>query len=211
MRISSVQSKFWLIVGLFALLLAACSSVVGEEETNQAQSGAAVAEASNNSGDSSSTGDAVASEETAGTTTTSAEAENPAATADSSVSSSSNEDQGTDELAESDQPAIPEPATEEATDEEASDPEPIDNSVLIDGVLTLDNRTDLLREVTAEWNTDWKRHTVPYSEIVPVQFRDGIRSLDTATFATVKPAPIRCEFLPFMKSLTTHSVKHLSS
>jgi hypothetical protein len=193
MRISSAQSKFWLFVSLFALLLAACSSVVGEEETDQAQSGTAVAEASNNSGDSSSTGDAVASEETAGTATPTAEAENPTATVDVSESNSANEDQEADELAESDQPAIPEPATEEATDVETSDPEPIDNIVPDDGVLTVDDRTDLLRQVTAEWNTDWKRHTVPYSEIVPVLFRDGIRSLDTATFETSGEA---LEWLP---------------
>jgi hypothetical protein len=110
-----------------------------------------------------------------------------------SESSSANEDQETDELADSEPTASPEPATEEATDDETSDPEPIGNAVTDDGVLTVDDRTDLLRQVTAEWNTDWKRHTVPYNEIVPVLYRDGIRSLDTVAFETTSEA---LEWLP---------------
>jgi hypothetical protein len=193
MRISSVQPKFWLVISLLALLLAACSSVVSEEDTDQDQSGAAVVEASSNNGESTSSDDTVASEEAAGTAATTAEAENPTVTVDVSDSNSANADQEAGELAGSEETASPEPTVEEITDEETSEPESPDNTVSADGFLTIDDRTDLLREITAEWTTDWKRHTVPYSEIVPVLFRDRIRSLDNATFETTAEA---LEWLP---------------
>jgi hypothetical protein len=49
-------------------------------------------------------------------------------------------------------------------------------------ILTDDGRTDVMKQITTDWNTDWSRHTVPYDELIPVLRRDGIRSLDAPTF-----------------------------
>jgi hypothetical protein len=43
-----------------------------------------------------------------------------------------------------------------------------------------------MKQITEDWNTNWNRHTVPYDELVPVLFRDGIRSLDAPAFQTLE-------------------------
>lgn len=55
-------------------------------------------------------------------------------------------------------------------------------------ILTDDSRTDVMKQITTDWNTDWKRHTIPYDELVPVLRRDGIRSLDEPTFQNLEEA-----------------------
>lgn len=54
-------------------------------------------------------------------------------------------------------------------------------------ILTADDRSSLLQRLTAEWNTDWTRHTIDYSELQSGgPPRDGIPAIDEPRF--VSPA-----------------------
>jgi hypothetical protein len=51
--------------------------------------------------------------------------------------------------------------------------------------MTGDDRSDPLRAITADWNTNWHRHTVDYAEIISGgPPRDGIPSIDAPLFST---------------------------
>lgn len=58
----------------------------------------------------------------------------------------------------------------------------------IDGLLTVDDRYEALKRITEDWETNWALHTVPYDEIVPAQYRDGIRSIDDPKFVSIEEA-----------------------
>jgi hypothetical protein len=50
-------------------------------------------------------------------------------------------------------------------------------------ILTEDNRSDRLRTLTRDWQTNWNKHSVSYDEILSGgPPRDGIRSIDNPTF-----------------------------
>ncbi len=76
-----------------------------------------------------------------------------------------------------------------AVDESAADgPSPTEAVDTGEAILTEDDRTDLMRQASDGWNTNWNRHTVPYDELVPVLFRDAIRSLDEPKFVNPESA-----------------------
>jgi hypothetical protein len=76
--------------------------------------------------------------------------------------SGSQPESGSDQETDSEEDA----GTEEDTAAEASGES--------DDILTDDGRSDIMKQITEDWNTNWNRHTVPYDELVPVLFRDGI-------------------------------------
>ena len=79
-----------------------------------------------------------------------------------------------------------EPA-ETATVEEPT-PEPTD-SEMEDGVAMADDRPDWLKRATADWNTNWSKHSVPYGEILTGgPPRDGIPSIDDPQFISPEEA-----------------------
>jgi hypothetical protein len=54
-----------------------------------------------------------------------------------------------------------------------------------ESIMTGDDRSDPLRAITADWNTNWHRHTVDYAEIISGgPPRDGIPSIDAPLFST---------------------------
>lgn len=55
--------------------------------------------------------------------------------------------------------------------------------------LTGDDRTERQRIVSEDWATDWNRHNVPYSELLPVlPVRDGIPAIDDPQFISPEEA-----------------------
>lgn len=160
----------WLLIGLVGLIvLAACTSAADTESVAQVE---------------------VAAEESAEdsqeeTTEESAEPveSKPVAEPETEEDDVSAEETAADESAsETDEEGA---STNEAGSEEDAEPEEAAES---DGILTDDDRTDIMKQITADWNTNWNRHTVPYDELVPVLFRDAIRSLDAPTFQTLEQA-----------------------
>lgn len=72
--------------------------------------------------------------------------------------------------------AVEEPAMATATATTEADEETI---------LTEDNRSDRLRTLTASWDTNWERHTIPYDELLAGgPPRDGIPSIDEPQFVS---------------------------
>ncbi len=56
-------------------------------------------------------------------------------------------------------------------------------------VLTEDDRSQRLKQLTSSWNTDWTRHTIAYDEILSGgPPRDGIPSIDNPTFVELDAA-----------------------
>jgi hypothetical protein len=56
-------------------------------------------------------------------------------------------------------------------------------------ILTTDNRSDRLRSLTSDWNTNWALHTIDYSEILSGgPPRDGIPSIDDPQFVSPSEA-----------------------
>lgn len=82
---------------------------------------------------------------------------------------------------------VPAPTTEETTPitttfTAVGEPSPGANNIEVD-VMTEDNRSDRLRNLTSSWNTNWERHTIPYNEILSGgPPRDGIPSVDNPIF-----------------------------
>ena len=179
MRNSPKRLKWWLIIGLFSLLLAACSSGV-DDEAGQAYPGTgSVAEAAEDDAISPSTD-----------TTSSADTESAGEAGDPEdlEVKASGEDSGDQPVEQNGEPADGPTSESETASVEEDDSETTGEAGSDGDILTVDDRSDLLLQVTAEWKTDFSRHSVPYSEIVPVLFRDAIRSLDDPTFETTKEA-----------------------
>lgn len=64
-------------------------------------------------------------------------------------------------------------------------PEPSDFSRKEPTILTEDDRPSRIRSATANWNTDWNRHTIEYSELLSGgPPRDGIPSVDDPQFVS---------------------------
>jgi hypothetical protein len=91
-------------------------------------------------------------------------------------------------------PNSTEPITENAQDEdetttvteENEDTAVTNNSPLI---LTEDDRSNQLRQLTSSWNTNWSLHTIDYADILSGgPPRDGIPSLDNPTFVPIAQA-----------------------
>jgi hypothetical protein len=60
-----------------------------------------------------------------------------------------------------------------------------------DGIFLQDDRPDNLRLSTADWNTNWDRHTVDYQEFLSGgPPRDGIRSIDEPAFVSIEDASV---------------------
>lgn len=57
-----------------------------------------------------------------------------------------------------------------------------------ESILTDDSRSDTMRQITADWKTNWNRHTIPYDELTPVLLRDAIRSIDDPKFDSLEQA-----------------------
>jgi len=56
-------------------------------------------------------------------------------------------------------------------------------------IMTEDDRPDALRRITADWNTNWTRHTIRYDEILSGgPPRDGIPSIDEPKFVGLNAA-----------------------
>jgi hypothetical protein len=56
-------------------------------------------------------------------------------------------------------------------------------------IMTEDDRPSQLRAITADWNTNWNRHTIDYAEILSGgPPRDGIPSIDEPVFITPEEA-----------------------
>lgn len=58
-----------------------------------------------------------------------------------------------------------------------------------DGILTGDDRTERQRIISADWNTDFTRHAVPYEELLALlPTRDGIPAIDNPVFISTDEA-----------------------
>ncbi len=168
MRNSSRELKWWLILTLFSLLLAACSASVADDADQADESAEAAADVA---------------DDLSPTPTESTSLEEPDLGLDSSANS---EEAASESQADLDV----QPDSTDSSVGESADSDGPGSGV---DILTIDDRTDLLRQVTSEWETDFTLHTVPYNEIVPVLFRDGIRSLDQPAFVSSEEAD---EWLP---------------
>ena len=61
--------------------------------------------------------------------------------------------------------------------------------VLVDGIFTEDNRSERQQIISADWNTNFNRHTVPYSELLALlPVRDGIPAIDEPVFISTGEA-----------------------
>ncbi|MCP4167833.1 MAG: DUF3179 domain-containing protein [Chloroflexi bacterium] len=88
----------------------------------------------------------------------------------------------------------PAPSIEGASAPEQSEIEPADGSDAqpvsrTSEVLTEDDRSQRLKQLTSSWDTDWNRHTIAYDEILSGgPPRDGIPSIDNPTFVELDAA-----------------------
>lgn len=209
MRNTPRQLKWWLILALFSLVLAACTAAVADDAGQEDQAAGSNVDAAEEeltpspneearaSADNEAELDSLDDSEEAGEVDALPTADSGETTSDSEVSQSGtdSESEAASEIetssvdnAESSDSGSDETdsANEPSSDEEGADS--TENSDSSGNILTIDNRTDLLLQVTAEWETDFNRHTVPYNEIVPILFRDAIRSLDQPTFVSAEDA-----------------------
>jgi len=85
-------------------------------------------------------------------------------------------------VADAKEPAVTTPEVSEGTvGSSASETE--------QGILTADDRPARLKSVTADWNTDWNKHTIAYAELLSGgPPRDGIPSIDKPRFVSAEEA-----------------------
>ncbi len=90
---------------------------------------------------------------------------------------------------------VPEAAVEPA--EPVVEVDPVDVEVqedLVSGgpeILTVDDRSDRLRSLTSDWNTNWALHTIDYQDILSGgPPRDGIPSIDAPNFVEQTAAAV---------------------
>ena len=165
------KTKLWLLIGLLAVVLVACSPAAGTDDTAELEATA--------------TGVEDLEETAVNDEPTDEVNEAPAATPEDVVETEPTEEpEMADELDD-------EVADNVAAEAAAAEEKPVTEAKVASNgkdILTDDSRTDIMREITADWNTDWERHTVAYDELVPVLRRDGIRSLDEPTFQSLDEA-----------------------
>jgi hypothetical protein len=163
----------WIVLGLAALLLAACGPAGGDEavqvDSVSATEGETAAEDVDSAADS----------EAAIEPTANAEPE-PAPKVVSETEEPAEAEEAAEVVVEQDGEESPQ--SEEPAESEASSP------ATDDGILTVDDRSELMEQVTVDWATNWRRHTVPYDELIPAQLRDRIRSIDAPTFISSEEA-----------------------
>ena len=54
---------------------------------------------------------------------------------------------------------------------------------------TVDDRSSNLKDITRDWNTNWNKHTIEYSELLSGgPPRDGIPPIDSPTFVSSNDA-----------------------
>jgi len=182
----------WLTAGILGLIiLTACSSATEEaapiakspevvqptkDSTGEATEEAKTAQASEQ-----------AEEEEAAQATVVAQATQEAeakevarATEEAEEAKATDEAQAIEEAGVSSDEADNEPtATTESPSEEAP----------ADGIFTDDSRTERQRIISDDWNTDWNRHTVPYSELLALlPARDGIPAIDEPVYISSEEA-----------------------
>ncbi len=212
MSSKSKPLAFWLVLSLFAVVIAACGATVatnsgGEEQSVSAldleSSGESTAEQAPESGDSqgddNSAGDQTreagvdgddASEDLDDEEQTSVdkEAENNENNGDESALEDEAFETSDGTETEMDNSATGEGSAADGTNEETA----VDAGSSVeaeDGILTDDSRSDRQRLISEEWNTDFSRHTVPYDELLALlPVRDGIPSINNPTFETLEEA-----------------------
>ena len=169
------RTKLWLLIGLLAVVLVACSPAAGSDDPVGIEANATEVEEVIEDLEETVTIDNPAEEAS----------EAPAATPeDVTEAEATEEPEMADELDD-------ELATDEALEIAGAEEETGTDSIVGSNgkvILTGDGRTDVMRQITEDWTTDWERHTVPYDELVPVLRRDGIRSIDEPSFETVDGA-----------------------
>ncbi len=162
------KSKLWLLIGLLAVILVACSQAAEVQET----AGSNIP-ATDEVNEIPATTDGNLPDEVS---------DDVAKTEPTDEPETADELDGMIDTNASEHADASEPEAEEIAREETK---PTTNGITI---LTDDSRTDVMKQITTDWNTDWKRHTIPYDELVPVLRRDDIRSLDEPTFQSLEDA-----------------------
>jgi hypothetical protein len=105
------------------------------------------------------------------------------ATQEAQAAQEAEADQATQEAEEAEEAQATIVAQATATTESPSEEVPED------GIFTEDNRSERQQIISADWNTDWNRHTVPYSELLALlPVRDGIPALDEPVFISNEEA-----------------------
>lgn len=180
------KPALWLVAAFAGLIiLAACSPAAEDEATiNDGESATATVETI--------TEDGAAKEAQVTAAAHATEVAQMAATEEAEAAEATKVAQATD-VAQATQDAKDAEEIEETTDESESEAtattENPREEVPADGVFTEDNRSERQQIVSADWNTDWNRHTVPYSELLALlPVRDGIPAIDDPVFISTGEA-----------------------
>lgn len=187
----------WLILGLVTLILfVACSPTGTQEAADQADAVGAETAETGATEPADDTPEAASAEEEVSEEP--AEVESP----DEAVSEESNDDadvSSESDAATEDEPADP-PAEEETSpddssgegSDEAEEEETAEETAVSepeDGIFTDDSRTERQQIISADWNTNWNRHTVPYDELLALlPVRDGIPAIDDPKYISPEEA-----------------------
>ena len=169
MRTPGKRLTIWIALGLAALILAACGPAGGDVSSLVEEAGSVAVEAEEAS-ESASSIEPAATDEPEPTPEPAEPTEEPAESEEIVEEAEAESEETAEETSESDDPAGSSGAKSE------------------EGILTVDDRSELLQQVTADWNTNWRRHTVPYDEIIAAQIRDRIRSIDAPSFISPEEA-----------------------
>jgi hypothetical protein len=203
MRKRKGRHTIWILFGLFSVLLVACGATVAgpavvdvEVESAIEVAEETIADAGNSEPETGSESPEVI-DEVAETTAESDESVIETGTDDIEGDVDEVADVGSDEAeAEIEETAEPvevdESSAEESsveTDESGtSETESTGTADSGPRILTVDDRYDLLVQITSDWTTNWERHTVPYTELLAGQLRDRIRSIDAPVFESLDSA-----------------------
>jgi hypothetical protein len=186
MKKLSQHGSLWLLLGLIALILVACGSAVGdaaEQEQSEPATSAAEAVPTEIIEETEEPAEDAQIDEPDESAVESAESEDtepePAEDEDD------NQEVIEDTSAESEENSsdVPQEESEEPDEEGAETSEESG-----DGFMTQDNRSDVLKQLTVDWTTNWNKHSVSYDEIIAAQFRDRIRSLEDPAFEDLQSA-----------------------
>ena len=190
----------WLITGVVALiLLVACSPSSGDEPVNQGEVAAATASAATAAAEEeqdvepTAVPEQASASEDAGEATTEEEAPEESAiseeNADGEASTGDEGSTGDEASTEADDNSSDEGTETEVSGSENSSSEAASESEGEDGILTDDSRTERQEIISVDWNTNWNRHTVPYSELLALlPVRDGIPAIDDPKFISAEEA-----------------------
>jgi hypothetical protein len=206
------RAEFWLLLALFALVLAACSPAGSDDSADDVAEVNPVAEieaaaededtdpAEHAEGDE----DGAEHETVEGADDDSAAEEGVAAEAEEAAGHADDDDTDVaaeDETESEDNGAADNPAdnvnandasenaaTDEETESSKEGSEAVD-APAEDGILTDDNRDERQRLFSEDWTTDWNRHTVPYNELLALlPVRDGIPAIDNPKYISAEEA-----------------------